>query len=93
MDPISTIAAGRPQGAKSVEDLRRESAAKEFEAVFLGLVVNEMMKDTMPTTMGGGQGESMFRSYLGNAIGEEISESGGIGIARSIESKMKAYGE
>lgn len=68
-------------------------AAEDFESAFLGMVVNEMMKGTMPETMNGGQGEEMFRSLLGNEIGKQISQSGGIGIARSVEDKMRAYQE
>lgn len=66
--------------------------AVEFEAMFLGTVVNEMMKDTMPKTMNGGHGEEMFRSMLGNEIAREIAESGGVGIAASVEQAMRAYG-
>lgn len=68
-----------------------KKASKDFEAAFLGMVVNEMMKGTMPETMNGGQGEEMFRSLLGNEIGKQIAQSGGIGIATSVEEKMRAY--
>jgi len=65
--------------------------AQEFEAVFIGMVVNEMLKNTTPEEMNGGHGEEMFRSLLGNEIGQEIAQSGGIGIAATIEEKLRAY--
>lgn len=67
-------------------------AAVEFEAMFLGTVVNEMLKDSAPTTMNGGFGEEMFRSLLGNEIGRQIAEGGGVGIAVSVDQAIKAYG-
>lgn len=70
----------------------RALPAVEFEGMFLGLVVNEMMKDTMPATMNGGGGEEMFSSLLGDAIGTSMARSGGVGIAASVERAIRAYG-
>lgn len=86
--PATTPAPGQP--ARAADEISR--TAVEFEAMFLGTVVNEMMKDTMPKTMNGGHGEEMFRSLLGNEIGREIAESGGVGIAASVEQALRAYG-
>lgn len=66
--------------------------AQEFEAMFLGMVVNEMMKGTQPETMNGGHGEEMFRSLLGDEIGASMAKAGGIGIAETMERAMRAYG-
>lgn len=82
----------RPQaGAGTGPDDEISRTARDFEAMFLGTVVNEMMKGTGPSTMNGGHGEEMFRSFLGNEIGREIAESGGVGIAPGIEQAMRAY--
>lgn len=86
--PILPAAAAQP----AVDPGRLSRTAVEFEAMFLGTVVNEMMKETMPTTMNGGHGEEMFRSLLGNEIGREIAEAGGVGIAASVEQALRAYG-
>lgn len=67
--------------------------AKEFEAMFLGLVVNEMMRGTTPEIGGGGHGEEMFASLLGDEFGKAMAEAGGVGIAASIEQAMRAYGK
>lgn len=67
-------------------------AATEFEAMMLGTMVNDMMKDTMPRTMNGGMGEEMFRSFLGNEIGRIMAETGGIGLAGQIRESMEKSG-
>ncbi|WP_411839723.1 rod-binding protein [Paracoccus sp. ME4] len=67
-------------------------AATEFEAMMLGTMVNDMMKDTMPKTMNGGMGEEMFRSVLGNEIGRIMAETGGIGLAERIRASMEKSG-
>ena len=70
---------------------RAADAAQEFEATILGVFVNEMMKETTPEFGGGGHGEEMFRSLLGDAIGARLAEAGGIGLAASVEARLKAY--
>lgn len=91
--PVRPILPGAAAAAQPAADSGRLSrTAVEFEAMFLGTVVNEMMKETMPTTMNGGHGEEMFRSLLGNEIGREIAEAGGVGIAASVEQALRAYG-
>lgn len=90
-----SIPAGMAPARKPAMDPGKDAAiaraAKEFEAVFLGMAVNEMIKETMPSEMNGGRGEEMFRSFLGNEIGAVLAEDGGIGIARSVAASMKAY--
>jgi len=80
-----------PAQANSPLDREIRRAAVEFESVLLGQFVNEIMKDTMPTTMNGGHGEELFRTFLGNEIGRSMAESGGIGLAPTIEEAMRAY--
>jgi Rod binding domain-containing protein len=88
---IRNATTAAPPAPNLKEASKYSEAAENFEAVFLGMVVNEMMKETMPSTMNGGQGEEMFRSLMGNAIGEQIAQSGGIGLTDTIEAQMKAY--
>lgn len=72
------------------DDIAR--TAVEFEGMFLGLVVNEMMKNAMPKSMNGGFGEEIFSSLLGDEIGKSMAGAGGIGVAASVERAMRAYG-
>lgn len=83
--PISAPAA--TQGSFATEG----DALKSFEAVFLSQVVDEMMKTVdIDATMGAHSAE-MWRSVLSQALADGLMESGGLGIADSIESKINAY--
>lgn len=91
-----------PQGLAGIDAARSPAvrvpkaasmqAATEFEAMMLGTMVNDMMKDTTPKTMNGGMGEEMFRSFLGNEIGRIMAETGGIGLADQIRESMEKSG-
>lgn len=62
--------------------------ARELEAVFLGMVVNEMLEASAPKTMNGGHGEAMFRSFLGSEIGAIMAETGGVGLAEQFDKSI-----
>ncbi|MEQ5826909.1 rod-binding protein [Sulfitobacter sp. NFXS29] len=65
--------------------------AQEFEAMFLGQMVDEMLSTVDIGSFGGGHAEETWRSFLSNAIGESIAEQNSTGIARSIETAMQRY--
>ena len=64
---------------------------QEFEAMFLGQLVDEMLSTVDIGSFGGGHAEETWRSFLSNAIGESIAEQNSTGIARSIETAMQRY--
>ncbi len=68
------------------------NAAHEFEVVFLSQAVEEMMRGATAGEFGGGHGEEIWRSFLARAFAEEIARYGSVGIARSIEAGIAAYG-
>ena len=75
------------KGPASMEQI--ETAAKEFEAVF----ITEMMKpmfDGIETdgTFGGGKGEEVFRGVLLDEYGKMLAKSGQLGIADKIKAEM-----
>ena len=70
------------------------SAAKEFEAVFIGQMFEQMwsgIKTDGP--MGGGTGEGIFRSLMIQDIGRQMSAQGGIGLADVVKREMLAIQE
>nr|WP_274705718.1 rod-binding protein [Salipiger pentaromativorans] len=69
------------------------SAAREFEAMFLTQMVDEMMKQVDIGDFGGGQAEETWRYFLAEAFGREIAEQGGAGIAASLRGALEAYTE
>jgi len=69
-----------------------QSAAREFEAMFLTQMVDEMLKQSDMGDFGGGPGAEQWRYFLAEAFGQEIASQGGAGIAQSIEQALRAYG-
>lgn len=66
--------------------------AEEFESMFLGLVVREMLKNTQAEPSGDAHAEQMFQGMLADELGASIAKSGGVGIAKTMEQAMRAYG-
>jgi flagellar protein FlgJ len=66
-----------------------DEAAKDFESVFLSQMLQTVW-DTVPTdgVMGGGSGESIFRSLMIQDIGRQMANQGGIGLAPGIKAEL-----
>jgi Rod binding domain-containing protein len=63
--------------------------AQAFEASFLSVMLSQMFDGVeTPAPFGGGQGESMFKSLYTDAIARQVTRSGGVGIAASVEREM-----
>jgi Rod binding domain-containing protein len=86
------LAAG-PAGATSAAELARRGQIKEtaqkFEASFLSSMLQEAFEGVeTEAPFGGGQSETMFRSFLTEAMAKQMVKSGGIGIAASVQREM-----
>lgn len=98
MDIRTNMAALQVTGAqvaepgKAAPDAAR-SAAREFEAMYLSQMVDEMLAQVDIGDFGGGQAEEHWRSFLAEAFGREIAEQGGAGIAASLRGALEAYAE
>ena len=66
-------------------------SAKEFEAMFLGQMVDEMLSTVKMGNFGGGHAEATWRSFLSDAIGRSIAEQNTTGIAKGIEAAIQSY--
>lgn len=95
MDPVSPVPAGvttarpdpgRPQGVTPDQ----ERVAREFEAVFLSTVIEEMLKTGQPQTFGGGHAEEMWRSVMARAYADQVAASGGVGLAEAVGESIRA---
>lgn len=101
MDPIvppsggkvpGTQPAGSPAAGPAAGDAaKRAAAARDFEAVFLTQMVDQMMKTVKLGNMDGGHAQDIWRSFLAHAIAKEIADTGTTGIAQSVDGAMKAY--
>ncbi len=92
-----------PLGVKSMMDLGRaspavggadaEKVAREFEAAFLAQSVDQMLKTANSETFGGGHAEEMWRSFLANAVANQIADTASTGISAQIRAAIDAYGK
>ncbi|MHA1523042.1 MAG: rod-binding protein [Alphaproteobacteria bacterium] len=73
---------------------KADQAARDFEAVFLSTMINQMMS-SVPVNgpFGGGQGEKMFRSFLGDEYANSLAGAGGLGLAASVSAEILALQE
>lgn len=99
MDALSPVMVSpallQAQGAQmsAAEMAKRGSitkTAKDFESAFLSVMVGEMFEgvNTTEGAFSGGQGEQMFKSFMSDAIAKQVSRSGGIGIAATVQKEM-----
>jgi Rod binding domain-containing protein len=82
-----------PAGAASAAELAKrgqiKDTAQKFEASFLSTMLQEMFEGVeTEAPFGGGPGETMFRSFLTEAMAKQMVKSGGVGIAASVEREM-----
>jgi flagellar protein FlgJ len=67
------------------------AAAEEFEAFFLGQVLESMTKDLkLDEPFGGGPGEETWRSFLNDQYAHAMMRAGGIGLADRLTSEIIA---
>ncbi|MGE0174091.1 MAG: rod-binding protein [Oligoflexales bacterium] len=70
--------------AKKVGEL-----AKEFESIFMEIVLKSMREATTEGgLMGGGNGENIFRSMLDQEYAKQISQQDQSGLAKAIEDQL-----
>jgi len=76
----STVSLGK---AKTVEQARK--VAQDFEAVFIGQMLQPLFKNIgAESPFGGGQSEAMWRTMQVDEYGKAITKAGGIGIANQV---------
>jgi Rod binding domain-containing protein len=61
------------------------AVAREFEAVFLSQLLEQMSAGIKTDgAFGGGPSEGIYRSFLNTAIADQVARLGGIGIADAV---------
>ena len=93
--PISALnALHGASSAKQAEpvDPKMLKAAKDFEAIFLRTLLSSLEKTT--SVKGGGKldtGQSTYGSMVVGAMADQVSQSGGIGLAEIIAKSLTAH--
>ena len=87
--PLAAAVAATPPPADAAFRAKSREAAKAFESQFLSMMFAQMFQG-VPTDgpFGGGFGEEMFRSMMTDAMAKEVTKSGGIGLADTVQREM-----
>lgn len=73
--------------ARNLEKI--DTAARDFEAMFMTEMMKPMFEELEPDPMfGGGKGEEIFQGFLLQEYGKLMAETGGIGLAGHIKAEM-----
>ncbi len=76
-----------PAKGQTTEQLRK--VAEEFEAVFIGQMLQPLFQNlSAEQPFGGGESEKMWRTMQVDEYGKAITKSGGIGLADSVLKEM-----
>lgn len=83
-------AASNFQAAKDARQLEQiETAAKEFEAVFMSEMLKPMFEGIeVNSEFGGGKGEEIFSGFMIQEYGKILAETGTIGIADQVKAEL-----
>jgi Rod binding domain-containing protein len=90
--PVSSLSALQDAGAaqpKPEVDPKALKAAKDFEAIFLRTLLSSLEKTT--STSGGGKlntSQSTYGSMVVGAMADQISGTGGIGLAEVVAKSL-----
>jgi Rod binding domain-containing protein len=90
--PVDLAGGGVPPAANAAELAKRGHIAKTaqaFESSFLSSMLQTMFQQvsTAPP-FGGGAGEDMWKSFLADAMGKQMSKAGGIGVSKAVANEM-----
>jgi Rod binding domain-containing protein len=88
--PFAARVAGNVlQGLDPAKAGKVKQQAQEFEAVYIGQMLNQMSSGIgNETGFDGGHAEQQWRSLLNEHIGRSISAGGGVGLADGVRREL-----
>jgi flagellar protein FlgJ len=81
----------KPKTASAADKAR--STSQDFEAMFLNSMLQPMFNGVGEGPFSGGQGASVWRSFLTDEYAKMISKNGGVGIADQVYRSLLAQQE
>lgn len=77
------------QQSAEKKNIAAKKVAREFEAMFVGMMLKSMRETVGKDKLtGGGHGEEVYQPLLDQEYAKAASERGGIGLARMIEKQL-----
>jgi Rod binding domain-containing protein len=83
--PAQAAAAAMTPAQQATARAKISETSKKFEASFLSSMLQSVFKDV---DMGGGEGGEAFKSIMMDAVGKQIAEGHGVGLAKSVQAEM-----
>ena len=82
--PLETLAANKniPETEKVAE------ASRQFEAVLLRQIFQDIRKPVLDSSEGSSTTTGIYSDMINNQLADSISRSGGIGLARSLQTQL-----
>jgi peptidoglycan hydrolase FlgJ len=94
LSPAATAAlAGKVSGAAGGRAAKAKAAGEDFEAVFLNSMFQQMMSGVGQGPFSGGNGASIWRSFLTDEYSKSFVKAGGVGIASEVTRALLAQQE
>lgn len=82
---------GAAAGKSSLEAAGAKKVAKEFETMFVGMMLKSMRETVGKEKLtNGGHGEEMYRSMLDQEYAKAVTERGGVGLSAMLERRLAA---
>jgi Rod binding domain-containing protein len=83
----------QPPGETSAAELAKRGkireTAQKFEASFLSIMLQQVFAGVETSApFGGGPGETMFKSFMTEAMANKMAKGGGIGVADTVSREM-----
>ena len=79
---------GAPQAPVGDTREKIKATAKDFEASFISVMLSQMFSGVGESEFAGGQGGTMFKSFLLESFSKQMSRAGGVGISHAVEREM-----
>lgn len=83
------VDAATGQRTANKEAVAAKKVAKEFEALFVGMMLKSMRETVgKDKLINGGHGEEIYRSLLDQEYAKSLTEHGGVGLASMLERQL-----
>ena len=89
----ATAALAGKTSAASGRVAKAKAAGEDFEAVFLNSMFQQMFSGVGQGPFSGGNGASMWRSFLTDEYSKSFVKAGGVGIAPQVTRELLAQQE
>jgi Rod binding domain-containing protein len=89
LDRFGTLRQHPAPAVDARDQARLKATAEDFEAFFVTHAFEDMYADLSSDPLfGGGEAESIFRSFLLQEYGKQVARTGGIGVSDMVQKQL-----